>query len=141
MKKSLAFAFLSLAMLAGAPLHAEGNNPFKDVKIYNRPEDFETARELALQSRQERLDRLQEVVSCIQQATTMKDIEACQKKETDAMAKVRLAYCDTGVSWPVRKAPPVGKTSDGTRHEPTECEQVISGMIREHGGLKKPPAQ
>lgn len=109
MKKLLIFSCLLVAMTASMPIHAaeltvaappaSPADMIKDIPIYPRPETFEDAQKMALQNRQERLVLLQNVINCIQQATTIDDISRCQADEAKDIATIRLSYCDTDMSW------------------------------------------
>ncbi|MBI3419107.1 MAG: hypothetical protein HY053_03130 [Proteobacteria bacterium] len=137
MRNWILSAFLFLAVLAAAPLHAEGNDPFKDIKMYGHPKDFEVAKQLALQNRVERMDRIKDVMTCIRQAKAMDDIYACQETEADYTAKIRLAYCDTGVSWLYLDARK-GSKKNGKKKPPTECQkalQAIENIKKRRSGL------
>ena len=131
------YACLGVALLICAPLSAEeaptealaqapAEDILKDIVIHPRPTDFATAQQLALQSREERIEKVEEVIACIENAKNMEDFYVCQKNETDSLAKVRLAYCDTTVSFYVKKKKSTGEV--GEAPQPSECEKVISGL-------------
>jgi hypothetical protein len=131
MKKFLASAFLFVFMVAGAPLHAQSvveNDILNDVQILLPPKDFEAATQLALRNRVERIARIQDVITCIQEAQSMDDFRVCQERENDYTLKIRLAYCNTGVSWlSVSKAPPKERVATNTSdpQQDPECERVL----------------
>lgn len=112
MKKLLAIVCLGLVAITFGPLRAEEatsvtpSKPAVDnaaavdgVVLYKHPEDFDSAQQLAIQNRLDRIDGIKAAMNCIQKATTMDDIHACQQKGLEETAKIRLAYCDTGMSW------------------------------------------
>lgn len=103
MKTWLSYTFLVLCALISASAWAEEGleekDYFSDTPHIERPKDFEAFKQLAKQNRLERIDRLNEVMSCFQQAKAMEDIFACQEMDAHGLAKMRLAYCETGVSW------------------------------------------
>lgn len=103
MKTWLSYIFFVLCALASVSLQAEEapeeKDYFSDTPHIERPKDFEAFKQLAKQNRLERIERLNEVMSCFQQAKAMEDIFACQEMDAHGLAKMRLAYCETGVSW------------------------------------------
>lgn len=123
---TLAFLFV----LASLPSYSQAantpptkpNDPLQDITIYGHPEDFATAQQLALQNRAERIEKIEEVIECIQSAKSIEDINVCQKKEKTDLAKVRLAYCGTGVA----RLALDGNADFPTAHKTTECEDDVS---------------
>lgn len=83
------------AAVARAPV--EQDDPLKDITIYKQPDSFAAAQQLAVQYREENIAQLQKSILCVQQATTMDDLTACQKDERREFDKIRLSYCDTMV--------------------------------------------
>lgn len=131
MKNHLLFAFLFLAMLAGAPLHAENppaqaeeNDPLKGIVIHPRPEDFATAQQLALQNRDERLAMLHKSIECVQKATNVEDLSNCQKEERKSLDIIWLSYCDTMVSF----LPGMAVRNRAIPQRATECERAHSAV-------------
>jgi hypothetical protein len=127
MRKLLTFACLFLALTAGSAFSADADDPLKDVPMYPHPQDFATAQQLALQNRQDRVTMLQDSITCIQQATTMDDIHACQNTEGKSLKKIRLSYCDTDLSWPIRKGAAKRATA-GMSPKPTECQRAMAAI-------------
>lgn len=133
MMKNIFSLLILLSALTTTMLHAEPYTPMRaedilrEVTIHQRPSDFASAQHLAWQSRAERVERIQEIITCIDQAANMDDILSCQTRETDALAKIRLAYCNTNVSWPDRKKMQ-GEAARGFEIDASECEKVMSGL-------------
>ena len=86
------------AATAAAPVPAIEEDPLKNIVIHKHPEDFATAQQLALQNRDERSTLLQKSITCVQQATTMDELTACQADERKELDKIRLSYCNTQMS-------------------------------------------
>lgn len=133
MKAWSSFLSLILILIAAAPAFAEEKDPFKDIVIFEKPQDFEAAKALAKQNRLERIDRIHDVMNCIQQSKTVDDIYNCQELEADVTARIRLAYCDTGVSWlylDARRSKKKNKQNEAAS-EVSECDkarQVIENI-------------
>lgn len=132
MKKLFALTILLAALLSQGAKAQEAPGPdatakpevtqaLNDVKVLPRPQDFATAQQLAVQNRNDRMTMLQNSIACVKQATTMEGIYRCQSQEGMELAKIRLAYCDTTVSFPTktgRKAPAY-----------TECERAMAAVV------------
>lgn len=133
MKKLLASVCL-LAMFVVVPTYAQNADPLKDITILKRPEDFPSALKLAIQNRIERITMLQGSLACVQQATNMDDIRACQAEEGNNIAKIRLEYCDTTISWPI--AQPKNKNNAvAASPELNECQRAMLALT----GSNNPP--
>lgn len=137
MKNLSLFSVLLLLASLATPLFAEKYVPQKaedllrDVMIFDRPADFATAQQLAYQSRADRVARVQEIMACIDQAANMDDFEACQVKEAEALAKIRLAYCNTNVSWPDKNKVQSRAEAKGVNKlifDASECEKAMANL-------------
>lgn len=71
----------------------------KDIVIHKHPDTFSDAQQLALQNRQERMEMLQKSTECVQKATNVEELYACQADERKSLDKIWLSYCDTTVSF------------------------------------------
>ncbi len=119
-----------------APVSEE--DPLRDIVIHKRPDDFASAQKLALQNRDERAVMLQRSIACVQQASTMDDLAACQADERKALDKIRLSYCDTMVSFlngnqnmPKRQGGPrpnSGADAKPARQKATECDKALAAV-------------
>jgi hypothetical protein len=105
----------------------------KNTPIYVRPKDFAEAQHLALQNRGERLEMLNRSIECVQKAKTMDDLAVCQRDEGKSLALIRLAYCDSTVSFPNRRQRTL-RNAEGPLNTPpantaviiSECEKAMS---------------
>lgn len=124
---------------APAPVAAAPEeDPLKDIVIHKRPDDFASAQKLALQNRDERAAMLQKSIACVQQASTMDELAACQSDERKALDKIRLSYCDTMVSFlngnqnmPKRQGGAranSGADAQPARQKATECDKALAAV-------------
>lgn len=132
-------AFILMALLGAAPAYAADDEAaVNDVTVYKHPQDFDTAKQMALQNRSERMQMLESVIACIQQSVNYEDIESCQTQETKTWNKIRLAYCDTAVAYDSSKA------HNRSPQGPTECERALSAYTgkpvppRDNAGAVEP---
>ena len=128
MKKILFFACLLIALFGTAQLRAESNDPAQgqgiNIYIYNHPQDFTEAQQLAAQNRVDRINSLQDTIKCIHLAQNMDDIRTCQRNEHDSLEKIRLVYCKTSIARPLKET---GKEQADTTL-PAECDKAASAV-------------
>lgn len=120
--KVVSYAVVSMVMLSALSAYAQttgsadDSNPNSDIlnniPIYSHPTDYGTSQELAVQNRLDRIAMLQKSVTCIQQATDQKGINACLVEEGETLDKIRLSYCATNVAFPYSSLKGSNKESD-----------------------------
>lgn len=106
----------------------------KDIVIHKHPDTFADAQQLALQNRQERMDMLQKSTECVQKATNVEELYACQADERKSLDKIWLSYCDTTVSFLGAKR--VGKKNNNpnananleAKPKVSECDRAMSAV-------------
>jgi hypothetical protein len=137
MRIPMVFVFFGLAMLVGLPLQAQEAPPpvssgaktltpaelVKSVQIHPKPKDFGESLELAIRNREDRLELVRKSTECVQKAKILEEINACQETERQQLSIIRLAYCETGVSFITGRArSTIGQTwPEGT---PDECARA-----------------
>jgi hypothetical protein len=138
MRIPMFFASLGLAIFIGLPLHAQEAPPtvplntnamtlgdlMKSVHVHPKPVDFADIHRLALLNRQERGDLVKQTIECLNGAKSYEDIANCQELERRGMTLLRLAYCETGLSFVTgRTRSEIGQTwPAGT---PSECARAM----------------